>query len=80
MYAFSRWVGAPPTDEGLGPLMNALAGDPELARDFIDIWGRTKAPWEVIPRVPGLAAAAGETPEQALAGVDPAPAPAAATS
>jgi flavin-dependent dehydrogenase len=71
MHAFSRFVAGVPTDDVLGAIMRTATSDREFARDLVDIWSRSRRPWEVIPRVPELLAAAGSSPEAVLAALEP---------
>ena len=69
MFAFSRWVADTPSDEGMAEIMAAAARDPEIARGIVDIWSRAQAPWDVIPRIPAMHVAAGESVADVLAAV-----------
>lgn len=74
MYAFSRFAGAVPSPEGIGEIVSAAAMDADLARAIVDIWSRAQAPWDVIPRVPAMLEAAGESPDEVLAPLEAVPA------
>jgi flavin-dependent dehydrogenase len=76
MYAFCRFVADHPTTEGMSGIMAAAIDDPEIARGIVDIWSRAQAPWDVIPRVPALVEAAGESPEEVLESLESAAVPA----
>jgi flavin-dependent dehydrogenase len=51
LYAFSRWTGAVPTDDGVAAVVDAASADPAFARDLIDVWGRARRPADVLARV-----------------------------
>lgn len=56
LYAFSGWAGTPPSTADATALVGALAADPALARDFLDVYSRTRAPSEVMGRLPAATA------------------------
>lgn len=72
MYAFCRFVAANPSDEVTAGIMDAAIADAEVARGIVDIWSRAQRPWAVIPRVPALLEALGQSPEELLAALQPA--------
>jgi menaquinone-9 beta-reductase len=73
MYAFSRFVAGVPSEDVLEAIMQTAARDHEFARDLVDIWSRSRHPWDVISHVPEFLAAAGSSPEAVLAELDQEP-------
>jgi flavin-dependent dehydrogenase len=70
MYAFSRFAGDTPSEEVMSEVMRAAIDDPKIARGIVDIWSRAQRPWDVIPRIPTLHHAAGESADAVLSAID----------
>jgi 2-polyprenyl-6-methoxyphenol hydroxylase-like FAD-dependent oxidoreductase len=70
-YAFTKFLGEPPADEGMRLVMDACIRDATLARRMVDIWARASRPWsDVIPFIPGMEKITGISVESVLEPVD----------